>query len=232
MKAFEQVVQATPDTMEDLEQPAGSPVLHDAQEPEGNNDPGDNLQPGIEEEDNARTPPIANPTEDTEAREDDEAPETAKAMDNEADDAPGDAVPEDNQANGADDESELEELEDEQFDNFNPEDVDIAVPDAPVAVDESNVALLGVHKRKRAEGDEGGRKKKKEGRREKPKKSKRVRAGGDDELEPFEGGEEIDGKRQRRGKGGADRPSKSGRRARTPENEDDLSPEERKCCND
>lgn len=215
--------------MEDLEQPAGSPVLHDAVEPEGNNDPGDTLQPGIEEDHNARTPPIANPTEDTEAREDDAAPETAEAMDNEADDAPDDAVPEDNQANGADDESELEELEEEQFENFNPEDVDIAVPDAPVAVDESNVALLGVHKRKRADGDEGERKKKKkEGRREKPKKSKRVRAGGDDEEEPFEGGVEMDGKRQRRSKAGADgRQSKAARRARTPENEDDLSPEER-----
>ena len=62
-----------------------------------------------------------------------------------------------------------------------------------VPVDESNVRLLGVHKRKRGEGevDDARRKKKREGRREKPKRSRRRREG----SEPFSGGEELDGKR-------------------------------------
>jgi transcription factor SPN1 len=115
----------------------------------------------------------------------------------------------------------LEDLDEAQFDDFNPESATINVPDQPVAVDESNVGLLGVHKRKRAEGEDGERKKKKkEGRRE---KSKKVRAGGDDE-DDFEGGPEMEGSRRK--KSGA--ASKRAPRARSPENEDNLSPEERK----
>ena len=100
-------------------------------------------------------------------------------------------------------------------------------------MDESNVALLGVHKRKRTEEEERERKKKKkEGRREKPKKSKKkVGVDGDVDDDDFEGGEEIDGKRARKSKVGADgRPMKNIRRARTPPLEDDenLTPDERK----
>jgi transcription factor SPN1 len=90
-------------------------------------------------------------------------------------------------------------------------------------LDDSNVGLLGVHKRKRAEGEDGERKKKKkEGRREKAKK---VRAGGDDE-DNFEGGPEIEGSRRKK----AGTAAKRAPRARSPENEDNLSPEERKCA--
>jgi transcription factor SPN1 len=190
------------DRMEDLEVPGGSPVQQNGQEPEGNNDAGDIQKPEIEEE-HTRTPPLAEPTDDMDAH--DEAP---PATDDEAEP-------------NNDPESDLDDLDEAQFDDFNPESATINVPDQPVAVDESNVALLGVHKRKRAEGEDGERKKKKkEGRRE---KSKKVRAGGDDE-DDFEGGPRIEGSRRNKSGTGAKRAP----RVRSPENEENLSPEERK----
>lgn len=188
--------------MEDLEVPGGSPVRQNGQEPEGNNDPGDIQKPEIEEE-HMGTPPLAEPTDDMDAH--DEAPEAG----------------DDDEKQNDDPDSELDELDEAQFDNFDPESATVNVP---VAVDESNVAQLGVHKRKRAEGEDGERKKKKkEGRREKAKK---VRAGGDDEEDNFEGGPQIEGSRRKK----AGTATKRGPRARTPENEDNLSPEERKSC--
>lgn len=195
--------------MEDLEVPGGSPAVENGQEPEGNNDPGDIQKPEIEEE-NGPTPPMAEPTDDMDAREDEEV----------TGDADGDDAERDNDA-----ESELDELDEAQFDNFDPESANINVPEQPVAVDDSNVGLLGVHKRKRVEGEDGERKKKKkEGRREKAKK---VRAGGDDE-DVFEGGPEVEGSRRKK----SSTASKRAPRARTPENEDELSPEERKYSED
>ncbi|KAK0906818.1 Transcription factor iws1 [Friedmanniomyces endolithicus] len=203
--------------MEELEVPPGSPALQDNEEPEALNDPQEPLHPGIDEEHSADAP-IANPGADTEVFEDEEATgmngdqhkgTTANLLDD--DDA----------------ESELEELDEKEFEDFDPSALNI--PDKPVAVDADNVGLLGVHKRKRTEEEERERKKKrKEGRREKPKKARRVRAGGDDE-EDFEGGPEMDGKRMRRAKAGADgAPVRRAPRARTPENEEKLSPEERR----
>ncbi|KAK5132345.1 hypothetical protein LTR08_009180 [Meristemomyces frigidus] len=203
--------------MEDLELPRGSPSAQDYEEPQGNDDPRDPLNPDIDEEDGARTPPLAQPTADTEAFDDDEAPETVAAMrdDEDGDDLDGD-------------ESELEELDEKEFEDFDPSALNI--PDKPVAVDADNVGLLGVHKRKRTEEEEQERKKKKkEGRREKPKRGKKVRAGADED--DFEGGVEIDGKRVRKSKAGGDgRPTKAPqRRPRTPEvDEEQLSPEERR----
>nr|OQO28513.1 hypothetical protein B0A51_06520 [Rachicladosporium sp. CCFEE 5018] len=186
--------------MEDLEQSTSAvPSLDVSPEPQANADPNDPLDPSIEEE-NASTPPIANPSADMDLDEDEAPP--------------------------SDNESELDDLDEAQFDNFDA--ANIVVPDAPVAVDESNVGLLGVHKRKRTEGEEReSRKKKKEGRREKARKPKRVRAGEDGEDEPdFEGGPEMEGKRRRKGK--ADGGGERVRRIREPENEDDLTPEERR----
>lgn len=204
--------------MEDLEAAPGSPVGEQREEPQGNDDPRDPLNPNVEEED--RPPaPLADPTADVDTFEDDEAPETVQAMDDAVDEDETGAV-----ASALDDEdpeSELEELDEEQFN-----DIDLSalnIPDQPVQVDESNVGLLGVHKRKRTEEEERERKKKrKEGRREKPKRAKK-RIDGDEE-DNFEGGDEIDGKRAR--KGGDGRPSKSVRAA-TPEDEEHLTPEER-----
>lgn len=131
-------------------------------------------------------------------------------------------------ADDVDNDSELEELDEKEFEDFDPSALNI--PDKPIAVDADNVGLLGVHKRKRTEEEERERKKKKkEGRREKTRKVRRVRAGADDD-DMFEGGEEIDGKRARKSKLGADgRHIRRDRRAKTPEiNEEELSPEERK----
>ncbi|WPH01094.1 Hypothetical protein R9X50_00392900 [Acrodontium crateriforme] len=115
------------------------------------------------------------------------------------------------------DDSELEELDEKEFEDFDANALDI--PNKPVQIDADNVGLLGVHKRKRTEEEERERKKKrKEGRREKPKRSRKNR---DAEEDNFEGGVEMQGKRARKD-------GRAPRRAATPENEDDLSPEERR----
>ncbi|TKA73281.1 hypothetical protein B0A55_06078 [Friedmanniomyces simplex] len=201
--------------MEDLELPPGSPALQDNEEPEALDDTQDPLHPGIDEE-HGTDAPLAHPTADTEVFEDEEAADTNDEQDK---GTTADLLDDDA-------ESELEELDEKEFEDFDP--AALNIPDKPVAVDADNVGLLGVHKRKRTEEEERERKKKrKEGRREKPKKARRVRAGGDDE-EDFEGGPEIDGKRVRRAKAGADgAPVRRAPRARTPENEEQLSPEER-----
>ena len=198
--------------MEDLEFPPGSPVLDNIDEPQGNDDPRDPLDPEIEEESSALTPPLAAPAADTETFADDDG-------------AARDAGPLDD----SDNDSELEELDDNQFDDFDASALNI--PTQPVQVDADNVALLGVHKRKRTDEEERERKKKKEGRREKPKRAKKVRAGadGDGSDDNFEGGVEIEGKRVRKGKGtgtGGEK-VKTVRRAKSPENEEGLTPEER-----
>ncbi|KAK4548188.1 hypothetical protein LTR36_010057 [Oleoguttula mirabilis] len=208
--------------MEDLELPPGSPSLHNNEEPQANADPRDPLNPEIDEEDNVRTPPLAQPTADTEVFEDEEATRPDEDL---ADEGTAAELGDDGE------ESELEELDEAEFEDFDPSALNI--PDKPVAVDADNVGLLGVHKRKRTEDEEREhKKKKKEGRREKPKRSKKVRAGADDD--DFEGGVEMDGKRVRKPKAiggdGAGRAGKSAvRKARTPEvNEEELSPEERR----
>lgn len=114
---------------------------------------------------------------------------------------------------GSDDESILSEVDEAQFEDFDPEQVD--VEDRPqLAIDEENLKLVGRHKRKRTEeGGDGERasRRKKEGRRE--KKSRRMK-----ELE--EGGEdgEGDGKSRRRERKKKDT---------TPEDEQLLDPETR-----
>lgn len=76
----------------------------------------------------------------------------------------------------SDDESILSEVDEAQFDNFDPENVD--VEDRPqLAIDEDNLKLIGRHKRKRTEDGES-RPRRKEGRRE--KKSRRADEGGDE----------------------------------------------------
>ncbi|KAJ5491139.1 Transcription factor iws1 [Penicillium diatomitis] len=66
----------------------------------------------------------------------------------------------------SDDESILSEVDEAQFEDFNPETVDIE--DRPqLAIDEDNLKLIGRHKRKRSEEGEGRSSRRKEGRREK-----------------------------------------------------------------
>jgi len=124
----------------------------------------------------------------------------------------------------SDNDSILSEVDEAQFEDFDP--ANVAIDDRPqIAVDEDTVKLLGRHKRKRpADGDvdgEGGKKKKKEGKRDKPKKSRKKR----DEDDNFSGGEELEGKRVRKKKEGGERKEKARPRKTTPENEEALDPE-------
>lgn len=159
---------------------------------------GDEKQPRSEEKDTP-TPPAANPSLDM-----------------------------DNDKNYGEDESDLSDIDEDQFVDFDP--TNIAIQDRPaIAVDESNVGLIGVHKRKRADadGEDGGAKKKRERKRDKPKKTRKTKDDDDD----FSGGEEITGKRQRKSKPTGERRERATiTRARKPSpvNEEELSPEERK----
>lgn len=118
-------------------------------------------------------------------------------------------------------ESILSDIDEAQFEDFDP--ATIAIEQRPVAVDESNVALIGTHKRKATEEGEGaGRKKKREGRREKPKKSRKPR----DDDENFSGGEELEGKRVRKKKDIIDKKDRPATKRPSPENEEELTPEE------
>lgn len=130
----------------------------------------------------------------------------------------------------SDNESILSDIDEAQFEDFDP--ANISIEDRPaIAVDEDNVRLLGRHKRKREEGADGEvtKKKKKEGRREKVKKSRKRKDSDDDD---FSGGQEIEGKRKRKPKAAVDGTERRTekvreRKERPEENEDALTPEER-----
>lgn len=132
--------------------------------------------------------------------------------------------------NFSDNDSDLSDVDEAQFEDFDPN--QIAIEERPIAVDEDTVKLLGRHKRKRADGEvdgEGGKKKKKEGKREKVKKARKRQDSDDD----FSGGQEVEGKRVRKRKafteeGGKPRKEKQKPRKPSPENEEELDPEERK----
>ncbi|KAK2745280.1 Transcription factor iws1 [Myotisia sp. PD_48] len=118
----------------------------------------------------------------------------------------------------SDDESVLSDVDEAQFENFDPE--NLAIEDRPaLAIDEENLKLVGRHKRRRTEEEESQRKKKKkEGRRE--KRSHRKKHDSDD----FSGGEEVEGKRHRKSK---DR-ERSSRKPVEEVNEEDLDPATRR----
>ncbi|EED14828.1 transcriptional elongation factor Iws1, putative [Talaromyces stipitatus ATCC 10500] len=109
----------------------------------------------------------------------------------------------------SDDESVLSEVDEAQFEDFNPDDV--AIEDRPALdVDAENLKLIGRHKRKRRDDEEGEPKRKREGRREKRKRAQR-----DSDVESGDA------------KAGRRKAAKS-RREATPEDEETLSPEERR----
>jgi transcription factor SPN1 len=194
--------------MEDLPGADSPPINDVGHEPAGNDDPQDPLRPEIEEEDAARTPPIADPHLDTEVAEDDDNPQLSMpdAADNDNDDFDADS-------------DALSDVDEAQFQDFDPN--AIAIEERPRVVDASGVALLGKHKRKRDDADGEGKKKRREGRREKPKRSKRTGEDGGD----FDGDEEG-GERRRKTKAPSEK-----RKKRTPSPEDDsnLTPEESEC---
>jgi transcription factor SPN1 len=168
--------------------------------PEAGNDPGDPLAPEIEEENSTPNPPIGNPEEDMEVTGENEFDKDDDSL--------------------SDNESVLSEVDEAQFEDFDP--TAIAIEDRPqVAIDDSNVRLLGVHKRKRTEAEIEESRKKKKNRRERPKKPRKRRDG----SEPFSGGEEIDGKRSRKRKEGGEK-SSSRPKVREEVDESELTPDE------
>jgi transcription factor SPN1 len=111
----------------------------------------------------------------------------------------------------SDDESILSEVDEAQFEDFDPENVDIE--DRPqLAIDEDNLKLIGRHKRKRTGDEADGERsqRKREGRRE--KKSRRMR-----ELE--DAGSDDEGRSRKK--------DRKKRREATPEDEELLDPETR-----
>ena len=189
--------------MEDVSLPSSPDPSH---LPGARHDPADALRPEINEENSTPTRRIVDPTLDTEAVDEQE-----RQVD-EDDDGLSDA------------ESALSEVDEAQFEDFDP--ANIAIEDRPaIVVDETNVALIGVHKRKRTEGEgdgEGKKKKKRDNRRERPRKSKKRR----DEDEQLSGGEEVEGRRRTKRREGGGRT-----RGATPEEDDEhLAPEERMCA--
>ena len=124
----------------------------------------------------------------------------------------------------SDNESILSEVDEAQFEDFDP--TAIAIDERPaIAVDETNVGLLGQHKRKRTGGEAS-----KEGKKKKKKRRERGARRGDVDEDDFVGGEEIEGKRRRRGGDGLERRERTKARPRSPERDEDLTPEERKCA--
>ena len=124
----------------------------------------------------------------------------------------------------SDDESVLSDVDEAEFEGFNPD--NLAVDERPsLAIDEENLKLVGRHKRRREEGDEGERKKKKEGRREKKSRKKK------DSDDGFSGGEEIDGKRTRKRKVAGERKDRARvRKEVEEENEEMLDPATSMIC--
>ncbi|KAF1961484.1 hypothetical protein CC80DRAFT_488743 [Byssothecium circinans] len=170
--------------------------------PEAGNDPEDPLRPEIDEENATPNPPIGDPDQDMEVTEE-------KAEMPDMDDV--------QEAGLSDNESVLSELDDDQLDAFDAE--NIAIEERPAEViDETNVNLIGVHKRKRAEG-EGEQPKKKKKKQEKSRRKKNKDdevSGGDDGVAPARG------KRSKKSK------ESKARASPEVEPEENLTPEERR----
>ncbi|KAK2590935.1 Transcription factor iws1 [Conoideocrella luteorostrata] len=115
----------------------------------------------------------------------------------------------------------LSEIDENEFEDYDPETANIE--DRPVEIDEDIARTLKASKRKRIAGD--APKKPREGRREKKRRDR------DDDITMEDGAADVDvdGKPQRRSRRPAD-----GERRRTkpnspePQNEEELSPEERR----
>ncbi|KAF2710901.1 transcription factor IWS1 [Pleomassaria siparia CBS 279.74] len=170
--------------------------------PEAGHDPQDPLRPEIDEENSTPNPPIGDAYQDMEVTDE-------KAEMPDQDDV--------EEAGLSDNESVLSELDDGQFDEFDAG--DIAIENRPAQIiDDTNVNLIGVHKRKRTEAD-GELPKKKKKRADKPRRKK---ARGDDEVS---GNEDSGTRKSRRSK----KEGKVRERAPADEEEDaNLTPEERR----
>ncbi|EAU39070.1 transcription factor iws-1 [Aspergillus terreus NIH2624] len=153
---------------------------------------------GDEDEGQGETPAVAAESQSPAANDDEQAAEGNE------DEEKGDGE--------SDDESILSEVDEAQFEDFDPENVDIE--DRPqLAIDEDNLKLIGRHKRKRTGDEADGERsqRKREGRRE--KKSRRMR-----ELE--DAGSDDEGRSRKK--------DRKKRREATPEDEELLDPETRR----
>jgi len=164
--------------------------------PEAGHDDGDPNKP-ISEERDTPPPPAANPDLDMDDDDNDNM-----------------------STGGSDNESDLSEVDEAEFADFDP--TSVALEDRPlVGIDEDVARTLKASKRKRADG-EG--KRAKEGKRDKKKKSRR-----DSDEDPD--GVEMDGKRIRKPKrieGDRERTKERRKATPEPENEENLTPEERR----
>ncbi|KAL4915131.1 hypothetical protein BDW62DRAFT_219660 [Aspergillus aurantiobrunneus] len=137
----------------------------------------------IESEQNAEAvqPPTPGAGDDADANDSDAKP--AEDNDNAVDNTNENELNEHDLV-GSDDESILSEVDEAQFEDFDPENVDIE--DRPqLDIDEENLKLIGRHKRKRTGDEEGTSRRKKEGRRKKSRRHAEDEDGGGD----GEGGE-------------------------------------------
>lgn len=167
--------------------------------PEAGHDPGDPLRPEIDEENSTPNLPIGDPDQDMEVSE-------RRVEMPDADDVQEGGL--------SDNESILSELDEQQFEDFDAD--NIAIEERPAQmIDENTVGLIGVHKRRRTELD-GEAPKKKKKRAEKPRRKKT-------RDEDVSGGDDTGTRKSRRSK-------KAGRiRGTSPDVEADenLTPEER-----
>lgn len=117
----------------------------------------------------------------------------------------------------------LSEIDENQFDDYDPETANIE--DRPVDIDEDIARTLKVSKRKRIEGQQP--KKPREGRREKKRRDRDEDVGMEDGSD---GGGADKPARRRRAAGGERAPRAPAAKAASPEpiNEDHLSPEEKR----
>ncbi|KAI9885312.1 MAG: hypothetical protein M1823_002897 [Watsoniomyces obsoletus] len=158
---------------DDVQNPLSRPTLQQDDVPEMSHDPGDPNQPVSPDGDT----PAANPSGDTDKQN----------LEKDVVDIRDDGS-----------ESDLSEIDEAQFADFDP--ANVAIDDRPaLAVDETNIALIGVHKRKRDEADHGASSKKKP--REKKREKKKERKVVDHDYDDLSEVEPMTGKRERKRKG-------------------------------
>lgn len=170
--------------------------------PEAGREPNDPLRPEIDEENSTPNPPIGDPDQDMEVTE-------KKAEMSDQDDI--------EEAGLSDNESALSDADDAYLEEFDAG--AIAIEERPAQmIDDSNLGLIGVHKRKRTAGEDAPKKKKKKIDKPRRKKNRDDEAsGGDDQAA---------GRRSRRSKKGGQV------RGASPDAQDEpeehLTPEERR----
>lgn len=123
-------------------------------------------------------------------------------------------------ADSDNDSDALSEVDENLIEDYDPEAANIE--DRPIDIDEDVARTLKATKRKRVDGDAA--KKPREGRREKKRRDK------DEDVVMGDDDAHVGDKKQRRSRRGADGERRPKTKAPTPEqeNEEDLSPEERR----